>query len=207
MKTTLIVLIGILAGLSLAGKGADLNMPVSLKYQSLNRAPDAVVSASSYRRGRFSEVMGGSIMLYAPRAWNHWTPAYAADRDSETYWASEPGKKEWLELELGNRLMPEVPLQRIVLEWGPDRSHNYDILVSSDRQEYHTLKQVMFEGTDQRVFELEKPVPARFLKLEFHDRKSVSIREIMVFGPDQEPMPAPPTSLQAQALSNTGAFH
>jgi len=182
---------------------AEVKMTQELKYKSINRAPDAVISASSFRRGNKSEVLGGSILLYAPQVWNHWIPSYAADQDQETFWASERGDGQWLELEMGNRLMNEVPISRIVIRWGKDRPGKYSVSVSSDRKSYQTLKEYQFEGTDQRIVELDPPVLARFLKLEFQEaRNGVSIKEILVFGPDQEKLPGPALEVKAESLSS-----
>ncbi len=193
----------IFLAITMAALSVENIMAQELKYKSINRAPDAVVSASSFRRGTMSEVLGGSVLLYAPQVWNHWIPSYAADRDSETFWASERGDTQWLELELGNRLINEVPISRIVIRWGKDRPGKYSVSVSSDRTNYQPLKEYQFEGGDQRIIELETPVSARFLKLEFPQaRDGVSVREILVFGPDQEKLPGPAIEVKAEALSN-----
>jgi len=185
---------------------AEEAMTRTLKNTSLNRAADAVVSASSFRRSRLSEIKGGNFMLYAPQVWSWWIPAYAADKDAETFWACSKAPGEWIQLELGNRLMPAVPVKRVVINFGKDRPSRYALLGSLDGKDFQPLKSVFFEQSGPVVFSFDDPVKMRFLKIEFHAQgqgKGVSIRELQVFGPDEEKMPGPPMAVKAEAISSS----
>jgi len=185
---------------------AEEAMTKTLQNTSLNRATNAVVSASSYRRGRLAEIKGGNIMLFAPQVWNWRVPAYAADNDQETFWACSKASSEWIQLELGNKLMPVVPVKRVVINFGKDRPSRYALLGSRDGKNFKVLKTAFFEQSAPAVFNFEKPVEARFLKIEFLAQgrgKGVSIREIQLFGPDEEQMPGPAIAVKAEAVSSS----
>lgn len=193
------IISGIMVMISLMAIKAEKAMAGEMRYESVNRAPDAVVSASSYRRQKFSEVLGGSILLYAPQVWNHWIPGYAVDKDNETFWASEPGESEWLELELGNRLMPSVPIKRIVINWGKNLPRGVSVVITNERKVFQPL---LYIKPEQKIIEFDSPEKGRFLLLLFHPgekNQGVSIREIEVYGPEED-APSAPVSVRAEAL-------
>jgi len=171
----------------------------TFNYASKDRGAGAVVSASSYRRGNLFEIKGLNLMLFAPRVWNWWVPEYAVDQDSETFWASKKSGGEWFRVELGNRLMPLVPVQRVAVFWGRRAPARCALLYSRDGKNFEVLKDMFSGQTGPLVVELEQPKLMRALKLEFFSGAGgVSIREIQVYGPDQEPMPAAPANVKAE---------
>jgi hyaluronoglucosaminidase len=200
-RNSIILLLLLLAGV--APLRAEDEMVKTFKYTSLNRAAGAVVSASSYRKGGLSEVVGGSMMLYAPQVRSWWIPEYAVDKDSETYWACRKSSGEWFQVELGNKLMPLAPVKRVVVFWGKHPPDRYSLLYSKDGRNFEILKSMFFEQSGPLVIELEQPREMSSLKLEFYSglSKGVSIREIQVYGPDHEPMPSMATGIKAELLS------
>jgi len=198
------IVFGLLLLTGVASLRAEDEMVKTLKYTSLNRAAGAVVSASSYRRGGLSEVVGGNIMLYAPQVWSWWIPEYAVDQDSESYWACKKGAGEWFQVELGNRLMPLAPVKRVVIYWGKNPPDRYSLLYSKDGKNFESLKSMFFEHKGPAVIELDQPREMRSLKLEFYSgsAKGVSIRELQVYGPDHEKMPSPAAGIKAELLSS-----
>jgi len=176
------------------------------KNTALNRARDALITASSCRRSRSSEIKGKNPVLFAPRTRTWWIAGYAADKDPETCWACAKDNCEWLTLQLGNRLMPLVPIKRIVVIWGDNRASRYALLGSGDGRDFDTLKGVFFDQPGPKIFDFDEPVELNSLKLEFYSSaagKSVSIRELQVFGPSQEQMPATPAGVKAEAVSSS----
>ena len=176
------------------------------KAVSINRARHAIPEASSSRQARLKEVPGRnkSILLYNPLVRNHWISEYAVDSDPLTFWASKKSSGEWLELKPGNRLMPEVPIAKIVIRWGDDPAGRYSILARKKRGDFKNIKEVIFEPGKERIFEFDPPVVLSRLRFQFHaskTQKGISIREIEIYGPADELMPSPAVNLQAELIA------
>ena len=173
---------------------------------SINRAFGAIISASSYRRARFSEVQGRSVLLYLPQVWNHWIPGYAVDKDPQTFWATKSASSEWIRIKLKSKLMPKVPIARLVIQWGNNLPARYSVRISDDGRNFESVKEIIFEQAKKRTIEFNPPIYAGWLELYFYQaktKKGISIREIEVYGPESESMPSAPLSVQAEAVSPT----
>jgi len=201
MRIKFMALFFLISLIPMAGEGME-----KIQSQRINRAPWAVVSASSYRRARLSEVKGGSILLYAPQVWNHWVPGYVQDKSRETFWACQNACGEWIELELGNSLLNQVPISRLIIDWGEDRARVYSLLVSKDGNTYQKIREINLEDSDSREFDFMPPILARSIRIEFpksQSKKGISIKEIEVYGPDEELMPGPVLGVEAKAMSQS----
>jgi len=186
--------------------GAEGEGMEKIESQLVNRAPWAVVSASSYRRARLSEVKGGSILLYAPQVWNHWLSGYVQDKSTETFWACKNASGEWIELELGNSLLNQVPVSKLIIHWGKDRPKVYSLLVSKDGKTYQKIREINLKDSDSREFDFAPQILARSIRIEFHKsetKKGISIKEIEVYGPEAELMPGPVLGVEAKPLSKS----
>lgn len=102
-------------------------------------------------------------------------PNYAVDEDMKTYWSAKTGgKNEWFQTDLG-----EVStVNAIQINYADQdaefmgktlgKFHQYKILISNDGKKWTTLVDKSTNKTDvpHDYIELEKPVQARYLRLE-----------------------------------------
>ncbi len=106
-----------------------------------------------------------------------YSPNYAVDENIKTYWsAATAGKGEWIQTDLGNVSTvnafqinyadQDVDDNRLG-KWN-DQYHQYKLYYSSDGKKWNVLVDKGNNKTDvpHEYVELEKPVQARFVKLE-----------------------------------------
>lgn len=102
-------------------------------------------------------------------------PNFAVDEDMKTYWSAKTGgKNEWLQTDLGE----VATVNAIQINYADqdaefmgktlDKFHQYKILMSNDGKKWSTLIDKSNNTTDvpHDYIELDKPVQARYLKIE-----------------------------------------
>lgn len=107
-----------------------------------------------------------------------------SDGDLLTRWASHYIEGQWLILDFGK----EKVFNRLVIVWEAAYAQDYDVLVSSDNQNWYSL--ISMKGQDGKTDEIEvSNTRARYVKILSVKRVNpdwgISIWEVLIFGPAQ----------------------
>ena len=87
-------------------------------------------------------------------------PKYAVDGDANTRWSSEFTDDEWISVDLGKI----YSVRKVVLTWEAAYGKDYDIQVSTDGDNWTTVKEMRNQDGGEDVIEFE-PVNARHVRM------------------------------------------
>ncbi len=167
------------------GKGISSTQP-SLKRTAANNK-DTSKSGDSALVSSPSERLGGAFTGWMLLNYNKpitvsstlgsYYPNYAVDENIKTYWsAATANKGEWIQTDLGNISLvnaiqinyADQNVDRNRLGKWNDQYHQYKLYYSIDGKKWNVLVDKSNNKTDvpHDYVELEKPVPARFIRLE-----------------------------------------
>jgi hypothetical protein len=113
-------------------------------------------------------------------------PANVVDGNYQSRWSSQFSDPQWLLLDLGQ----VMEICGVTIKWEAAYGKSYEVQVSSDNSEWKTVYEITDSdgGTDEAYF---RKVPARYVKIFMKERGTFwgySVFEVMVKGPDEEPV-------------------
>jgi len=170
-----------------------------------NRAVHARVKASGSRTARAGEIARSSntvanATLIVPQTFPRWVPEYAIDGSPLTRWAADKGGGPWLEIEIGNKIMPAAPVSSLAVSWADSRAGKWRVMSSNDGQ--YWKEAAVKEGSGGiETINFDPPLSARSIRIESADPKAqgMSIVDVGIFGSSAEAAPGAVKGLAAKA--------